>query len=62
MQVDGLDPKIRQTSDYRRREAGYHMSLQKSWQFKLDLVNEEICMFSTIFDWPYDNFELNNGV
>ena len=62
MQVDGLDPKIRQTSDYRGREAGYHMSLQKSWQFKLDLVNEEICMFGTIFDWPYDNFELNNGV
>ena len=30
MQVDGLDLKIRQTSDDRRREAGYHMSLQKS--------------------------------
>ena len=30
MQVDGSDPKIRQTSDDRRREAGYHMSLQKS--------------------------------
>ena len=29
MQVDFSDPKIRQTSDDRRREAGYHMSLQK---------------------------------
>ena len=30
MQVDGSDPIICQTSDDRRREAGYHMSLQKS--------------------------------
>ena len=29
MQVDFADTKIRQTSDDRRREAGYHMSPQK---------------------------------
>ena len=30
MQVDFADTKIRQTSDDRRREAGYHMSPQKN--------------------------------